>query len=157
MAPVLSFTAEEIYEQIPGKKEASIHLTSLPMVQKNDLNPALESRWEKLLELREAVTKVLEDMRQKKEIGNSLEAHVILQVSKEWRTLLEETSFDLSALFIVSHVTLKEAPSLSILAVKTSGKKCERCWIWSESVTDSKPICTKCQKQIREIGTYPIY
>ncbi len=148
MAPILSFTAEEIYDHILGKKEDSIHLTSLPAVQKNYFNPTLESRWEKLLELREAVAKVLEEMRQKKEIGNSLEAHVILHVPKEWKTLLEETSFDLASLFIVSQVTLKDAPSLTINAIQASGKKCARCWVWSESVSDTQSICTKCQKQL---------
>ncbi|MBI3016548.1 MAG: class I tRNA ligase family protein, partial [Deltaproteobacteria bacterium] len=148
MAPILSFTAEEIYEQIPGKKEESIHLTKLPQVQKNYLNPSLESRWEKLLELREAVAKVLEEMRKSKEIGNSLEAHILLNVPKEWKDVLEKTTFDLSALFIVSKVTWGEASELSIKAIKAPGKKCERCWIWSESVTENSAVCNKCQKQL---------
>ncbi len=149
MSPILSFTAEEIYEHIPGKKEDSVHLTALPQTNEKYLNPSLEERWAKLLELRENVSKVLEEMRKSKDIGNSLEAHVILHVSQEWKTLLEETSFDLSHLFIVSQVTLQDASSLKIEAVKASGKKCERCWIWSESVTDSSHMCTKCQKQLK--------
>ena len=146
MAPILSFTAEEIFSYL-YPQEKSIYLTDFPKVNPKYLDSNLEKRWEKLLELRALVSKALEEARQKKLIGNALEAKVILHVTPEWWSI---QSCDLSTFFIVSQVILNEVknPPFKIEVTKASGQKCERCWIWSESVTTQQSICDKCKKQI---------
>ena len=76
MAPVLSFTAEEVWEHLPGagKRAASVHLTLFPEVEPRYLDENLESEWNRLLEVRGEVSKALETARKGKLIGNSLEA-----------------------------------------------------------------------------------
>lgn len=146
MTPVLPFTAEEIYQQIRSR-EKSVHLTNLPEIKKEYLNSNLEKRWEQLIELRQIVSKALEEARAKKIIGNSLEAKVTLHLPKQWEGIVAETTTDLSQLFIVSQVnkTALDTGELKVEVASADGQKCERCWIWSTSVTENHPVCEKCK------------
>lgn len=151
MAPILPFTAEEIYQRLPGKKEKSIHLTSFSEIKKEYFNKEIEKRWESLLELRQDVSKALEEARAQKMIGNSLEAKVVLHLSTEWEKVTE--GINLSEFFIVSQVETKETPYPVPWKVekisRADGKKCERCWIWSATVTETQPICEKCVQALK--------
>ena len=100
LAPILSFTAEEIYEAMPGTKEQSVHLTDFPTITA----PAIDSAaWERIFRVREAVSKVLEAARAAGTIGQSLEADVQLHgVTRE--ALVGSLDVDLAKVFIVSHV-----------------------------------------------------
>jgi isoleucyl-tRNA synthetase len=153
IAPILSFTADEIYEAMPGEKEASVHLTQIEKV-----DPLLSAdevgRWTRVLRLRDAALAVLERARAAKQIGQSLEADVILYGD------VEPYEVDLAKLFIVSHVDVnKSEPAdsgaewveveglgrVGIAWAPARGRKCGRCWTYREEVTTDGDLCARCQ------------
>ncbi len=163
MAPILSFTAEEIWQSLPpGLKSApSVHLTTFPNIKKGD--PALEETWAQLIGVREEAARVLEEARKGKKIGHSLEASLTLFAKPPLFSLLKEKEAFLPTLFIVSHVYLlpwtarpEAGPSvtregLSIDVSEARGRKCERCWWYQESVGESDvhpTLCRRCAEVI---------
>lgn len=163
MAPILSFTAEEVWQNIRTyhkKIEESVFLSKFPSVDKSFLNTELEKRWEDLTIIRDEVNKALELKRAEKLIGNSLEAKVIISSKNKYNDLLKAYKDFLPTLFIVSAVELSderledsylspEIEGLQIKVIKAPGEKCQRCWNWSESVgsfSGSPDICEKCYR-----------
>ncbi len=151
MAPVLPFTAEEAWEAMPAGagREASVHLGLFPAFEADGLSPEEEKEWAGILALRELVLKELESAREKKTIGNSLEARVKLSVPAGERALIEKFRTELAALFIVSEVLVEPAPGPSFgVAVETApGAKCARCWNYKSSVGTSAAhpgLCRRC-------------
>ncbi|MFI5183604.1 MAG: isoleucine--tRNA ligase, partial [Vicinamibacteria bacterium] len=140
MAPILPFTADEVWPLIPGRREDSVHMAVFPDTEPAD--EGLLARWQGLLEARTVVTKALEEARAAKSIASSLEAQVVLRGPKVALDALrrhEEASQvfpgNLANLFIVSKVTLSEAEApLSVEVSRATGGKCERCWTYSEKV-----------------------
>lgn len=106
MAPVLSFTAEEIWNFMPGRKEESVFLSRFPEVDERFLDKKLEDKWAVLISLRDEVNKAIEMKRQERFLGNSLEAKVILYVieGNELHDFLKEYESFLTTLFIVSQM-----------------------------------------------------
>ncbi|UCD35377.1 MAG: isoleucine--tRNA ligase, partial [Nitrospiraceae bacterium] len=165
IAPILSFTAEEIWQHIPGTREKSVFLSSFPEVDPGLSDPALEKRWETLWKVRDEVNKALELRRQDKFIGNALEARVTIFADQETRRLLEKYGNFLPALFIVSDAAIGElgdAPpgaylsteinSLAVLVERAEGAKCQRCWNWRTSVGahgDYPGLCDRCYGVVR--------
>lgn len=169
MAPVLSFTADEIWSLMPGKEEESVFLSGFPVFDEKFFDPDLEQRWERLIAIRNGVNKALEIKRQERFIGNSLEAKVILFIDDEDYNLLSNYRDFLPTLFIVSeaetmHVRDKvpsghldvyesaELPGITIVVQKASGKKCERCWNWRETVGNFKEapeLCSGCYNTLK--------
>jgi isoleucyl-tRNA synthetase len=157
LAPILSFTAEEVWKYIPheeGEVE-SVHLTSFPEVKGEYLDEGLNERWEKIWEIRAVVTKVLEEARKEKVIGLSLDAQVHLYVSEKVFSFLECYEKDLKSIFIVSSVTLhqvSEEKGVRAEVVRADGKKCERCWNYDVSVgscSEHPGICQRCIEAIQ--------
>ncbi len=159
MAPVLSFTAEEIWRYMPGGKEQSVFLSDFPKVEPEFIDKELEKRWENLLSIRDEINKALEIKRQQKFIGNSLEARISLYVDDAVYQVLDRYKTFLPTLFIVSSVeVLKDSlppeesyksPTMSGMAVlveRAKGKKCGRCWTWSESVGRQEGFPELCQR-----------
>ncbi|MCX5716778.1 MAG: isoleucine--tRNA ligase [Nitrospirae bacterium] len=165
MAPVISFTAEEIWRFIAGKKEESVFLSPFPKADEKYLDPALEDKWAKLIAIRNEINKALEIKRQNKFIGNSLEAKVILYLPEKAFNLLNEYKEFLPALFIVSSAEARQAAGkmdgvyeseeikgMSVIVERASGKKCERCWNWSTSVgtySNAAELCHRCYNVIK--------
>jgi len=175
MAPVLSFTAEEIWRHIPGVKEGcpSVYLSKWPDVNKDFLNDELESRWNSLLKIRSEIYKLLEKIRQEEGISDSSQASVILYASSpDIYKLLDRYIDDLETIFMVSKVRLMppdasvpdgiwESDSVKGLAVeirRATGEKCKRCWIYSDTVGTNEQYPTLCYQciAILEGGTYYI-
>ncbi len=161
IAPVLSFTAEEIWMHMPGKKEESVFLSPFPEPNTKFIDKDLEERWQKLIAVRDEVNKALEIKRKDKLIGNSLEAKVIIYPPEDYLELLTSYEDFLPYLFIVSQVELRrdrsekagfmseEIKDLSIDVLRAEGNRCERCWNWSPSVgrfSDHPLICERCYK-----------
>ena len=162
IAPILSFTAEEIWNHIPGDREESVFLSDFPQVTPDFLDPDLENKWNGLSRIRNEVNKALELKRQEKFIGNALEAKVVIYAQDATFQLLEDNTDFLPTLFIVSAVEVgqfKDAPdnayggteldNVSILVDKADGNKCERCWNWDISVGehhDHPGLCKRCRK-----------
>ncbi|GAB4486734.1 MAG: isoleucine--tRNA ligase [Thermodesulfovibrionales bacterium] len=160
MAPVLSFTAEEVWSYvaaISGGPE-SVFLADFPKPDARFIDPALEERWKRLLALRDDVNKALEIKRAEKFIGNPLEARVKIRVPDADRSLVEEYRTFLPMFFIVSQVELSDTqldgahegtamPGLQVVVERAPGRKCQRCWNWSETVgtfQDHPEICDRC-------------
>jgi isoleucyl-tRNA synthetase len=164
MAPVLSFTADEVWQLMPkrGGAPESVHLAEFPPVRSDLLDDALESRWEVLLGVRDEVLRCLETARKAKLIGTSLEAAVDLLAEPDLLTRLSRYEADLPMIFIVSQVSLGALPGATPDGVKlearvrrAKGRKCARCWTFSESVgrTDRFPdVCARCAAVLEEIG-----
>ena len=157
MAPILSFTAEEVWKYIPAEpgKTESIHLTSFPEVQNEYLDDALSERWERVWEMRAIVTKALEEARKEKKIGLSLDAQVHLHLPEKLFPFLQCYEKDLKSIFIVSSVTLHQGEGEEELRAEVSradGKKCERCWNYDETVghhAEHPAICNRCVEAIQ--------
>ena len=113
---------------------------------------ALEDRWESFLLMREKVLKALEEKREKKEIGNSLEAEVELTLSKNDDVeFLKSFKEDLPGLFLVSGVTLLPGPpavgeEMTVKVSAARGLKCERCWNYRQTVGKDKMYETLCHR-----------
>jgi isoleucyl-tRNA synthetase len=160
MAPVLPFTAEEIWERLPGSGGDSVHLALFPEVEPGDAK-RLE-RWDDLLEARQAVTRKLEEARAAKTLSSSLGARVTLRASGPLLEQLrgyEATSRywpgELANLMIVSRVELLEGEGeLQVEVSAASGSKCERCWSVSEEVGSQSVhvgVCPRCARVLEQL------
>ncbi|ORJ54910.1 isoleucine--tRNA ligase [Geothermobacter hydrogeniphilus] len=162
IAPVLSFTADEIWTELPGEREESVHLAEFPASFDELRNLDLEERYSRLLQLRSAISKALEEARNAKLIGHSLDARVTLAAATgPWRKLAEDYRNELATLCIVSQAELveeltdgkasDEIPELVIRIDKAEGEKCERCWNYSQSVgeEEARPtVCRRCREAL---------
>jgi isoleucyl-tRNA synthetase len=163
IAPILSFTSEEVYsamhEGLDSKARAeSVHVLLFPKHEPLHEEQFLLTEWEKLRGVREAVLKALEEVRQSGEIGNSLDAKIVLRTSGETAALLRRHQSDLRYIFIVSRVEIVDETSagdaLQIQVLKTDGQKCERCWNYSIEVGKDSAwptLCERCIPAIAEI------
>ncbi|MGB4782692.1 isoleucine--tRNA ligase, partial [Candidatus Methylomirabilis sp.] len=164
MAPVLSFTADEVWQVMPkqGGEAESVHLAEFPPIRSSPLDEGLEARWEDLLSVRDEVLKALEAARKAKLIGTSLEARVDLLVEPTLLPILTRYEADLPTLFIVSAVSVgslagTEAAGkrVEVRVGRAEGQKCARCWTYSGSVGQSIPypeVCARCAGVLEEIG-----
>lgn len=146
MSPIMSFLAEEAYLNVPGPKKESVFLTDFPRKNPEWENSQIISDFEKVIEVREAIQKQLEEMRQQKTIGSSLEAEVAVTADGSTYKVLDSMKNDLSALFIVSKVDLKQG-EFKLNCVKSNGKKCVRCWNYYDTAKESAQfpdVCPKC-------------
>ena len=169
LAPVMSFTAEEVWQYLPATKSRaqSVHLEHFPAPA--DITGALpegfdvagmERDWEVLLSVRNEALKALEAARAEKRIGGSLEAQVRLSAPESIYPVLERYRDQLRYLFIVSDVVLEKLPAsngdagLTVEVREAPGEKCERCWNYSTQVGVDKnypTVCERCSAVLREI------
>jgi isoleucyl-tRNA synthetase len=159
MAPILSFTAEEVWKCLPGEsgKVESVHLTQFPELKNEYLDEALNERWERIWEIRSIVTKALEEARKEKKIGLSLDAQVHLYLPEQAYQFLQTFKKDLKSIFIVSSVTLfldsKEEKGVRVKVLQAEGEKCERCWNYDTTVgshEEHRTICQRCIEAIQQ-------
>ena len=161
IAPIISFTAEEIWQYMPhaaADKRESVFLNDLPVWNDDWSFPELEAHWDKLFELRDDVMKALEIARADKLIGKSLDAAVTVYTKDDGVfTLLNSFANELSTVYIVSSakVVKGDAPegafteTASGIAVKVTvadGERCDRCWLHStETIGDGEGVlCPRC-------------
>ncbi len=164
MAPILAFTAEEIWTAVNSAPGRSIHMTSFP--EKLDwvkLTDEERARWDTMLSVRQEVSKALEEARAAKLIGSSLEAKVVIEAGEEIAKSIKNTQ-DPEGFFIISQLEVKivvEGPSegegllTKIVVERASGEKCPRCWTWKPEVgSDSmyREVCPRCAGVLRESG-----
>ncbi|HMK49795.1 MAG TPA: class I tRNA ligase family protein, partial [Thermodesulfovibrionales bacterium] len=165
MAPILSFTAEEVWghvKQTVQGAEDSVFLSEFPVVDEKYLDPEIEKKWGDLFALRNEVNKALEIKRAEKFIGNSLEAKIMIRLPERYSTILSGDKDFLSTFFIVSAVEIvgqgaedayksSEIEGLEIKIEKAPGDKCQRCWNRRESVgafADAPDVCDRCHEVI---------
>ncbi|MGI8995589.1 MAG: class I tRNA ligase family protein, partial [Pyrinomonadaceae bacterium] len=172
LAPILVFTADEIWENLPSsegegtnERPVSVHLAEFPAVA-GALDKELLKSWADLFEIRELVLRKLEAARNQKIIGSSLEAHVKIAALGKTYELLEQHRQELPTVFIVSQVSLSQvhtaedsSPSpinVSVLVERAKGKKCERCWKYSEHTVElprygGAVVCERCAAVLAEM------
>ena len=159
LAPMTCFTAEEIWKAMPhreGEKVESVMLTDYPEYRPEYENKELEERWNKIIDLKSEVSKKLEDARMEKVIGHSLNAKVTLFVNEDKYKELEADKDLLATVFIVSKVEIEnslreEDSEIGIKVEAADGEKCERCWMYSETVGknhDHPTLCERCCKNL---------
>jgi isoleucyl-tRNA synthetase len=153
LAPILVFTADEAFENLPNQKLASVHLAEFPKVSGAD-NSQLLADWEQIFSIRDEVLKALEETRERKEIGSSLEAKVVLRVDGKTARFLMPYYEDLRYIFITSQTEVHEDDYFSVNVKKADGAKCERCWNYSVRVGESEKyptVCERCVAALSEI------
>jgi len=156
LGPILVFTADEIWENLPGRAEPSVHMLEFPKAV-GDGHEELSAEWERLFAIRDDVLRALEEARVAKQIGSSLQAKVRLKASGNALELLERHQNDLRYLFIVSQVELGKAEqgdAVSIAILVAEGQKCERCWNYSTRIGESErypTVCERCVAALKEI------
>jgi len=162
MAPILSFTAEEVWEHLPGtRREESVHLASFPEVAQGLPDEDLLAKYEFLLKVRDEINRGLEEARKGKVLSTSQEARVVLGTGDEaLYDRLSRNAPDLKILTQVAELTVtnqrvpsdqaleaQEIPGLHVQVNKAAGEKCVRCWFTLASVgEDSRhpQICQRC-------------
>lgn len=153
LAPILVFTADEAFENLPNQKVESVHLAEFPKAETAD-NSQLLANWERIFGIRDAVLKKLEEARIEKLIGSGLEAKVILKADKDTTYFLLDYFNDLRFIFIVSQVEVHESDAFAVEIQKADGQKCERCWNYSIRVGEWEKyptICERCSEALSEI------
>jgi len=170
LAPMMSFTADEVWGHLPrvkGRPE-SVHLAlflsgeeitgSISSAQALDL---VRSDWEALMGVRSEVLKALEEARNSKLIGGSLEAKVSLSAPQALLPVLDRRRADLRYAFIVSEVEFHEPPggdgtaALRVQVTKAPGRKCERCWNYSIHVGENPEYPTICERCTEALAHHP--
>ena len=169
VAPIMSFTADEIWSFLPAiaGREESVHLAHFPKADDitgsvNDpaSGQAVWKDFETLMKVRDAALKALEVARQEKTIGSALEATVTISAPSELVPLLQRYRSDLRFLLIVSGVEVKPSSGgngntpLHVLIEKAPGQKCDRCWNYSTHVGENErypTVCERCSAALAEI------
>ncbi|MFJ7677664.1 isoleucine--tRNA ligase [Peribacillus sp. NPDC097206] len=164
VSPILSHTADEVWTFIPGVTEESVQLTLMPEEISVDNAEAIEEKWTAFMHVRDNVLKALEEARNQKVIGKSLNAKVTVYVNEETRNLLDSIEESFEQLFIVSEFDIAgdvaSAPSeavkledMAILVTKAEGETCERCWNVSQDVgqvEEHPTLCPRCATVVKE-------
>ncbi len=170
VAPVICFTAEEVWQNLPNKEERewSVHMTDMPEENDRYLDKELEDKWKKRLVLRGAVTKALEESRRSKAIGHPLDAEVTVYADGENLQVLKDMETELADFCLVSQAKIEEgaenAPenafstedgtvkvSISVCTLE----KCERCWKRTPDVNSDpkhEHVCARCARVLTEMG-----
>ncbi|HBH86122.1 MAG TPA: isoleucine--tRNA ligase, partial [Syntrophaceae bacterium] len=141
----------------------SVHLTQFPEVNPEYLDARLAHNWSTMIALRGEISRALETARKNKVVGHSLDARVDISPPDNLRSFMEMHREDLKTLLILSQVNItdkdeikdpyvsEEFPGLTIGVTKAQGKKCDRCWIYSETVgadPDHPTICERCRMNL---------
>ena len=160
LAPMISFTAEEIWKAMKHTKiEAveSVMLTNYPEPNAMYDNEELTEKWNKIIKLKDIVAKELENARAEKKIGNSLNAKITIYAEGEQYKFIKENLELLQTVFIVSALEVeenarKDEVKLGVKVEQAPGEKCERCWMYSETVGEDKEhptICHRCSENLK--------
>ncbi len=157
IAPMLSFTSEEIWQLMPGKREPSVFLSNWHEFSSSNS----QEEWGIVQDLNEAVAKSLEVARDKGVIGSSLDADLTLYADEKLISFLKPFSKELRFLFITSNLSILplndakkntfHAKNYAISVDKSEFDKCNRCWHRQESVGESKDhpeLCSRCENNI---------
>ena len=166
IAPILSFTADEVWQLLPKVegRETSVHVALFPNIA--DIVPGnvkhIEEDWEQLLAARDVVLISLEAARRDKLVGKALDAKVQIEASEPLYSLLQKYEASLKELFNTSQVELAHIehpdPQPRVTTVAADGLKCERCWNYTIDVGEDPrypAVCLRCAEALEAIGFAP--
>jgi isoleucyl-tRNA synthetase len=166
LAPILVFTADEIWENMTTSSTetgnahalaASVHLAEFPFAE-GAHDEKLQAQWERIFAVRDLVLRALEEARAAKIIGSGLEARVQLFASGDTLELLERYRDELRYIFIVSQVELfssvgdETSDAVRVQIERADGEKCERCWNYSVRVGKSERYPTACERCVAALA-----
>ena len=165
IAPILSFTADEIWQSIPGERAASVFLSdfSESVAEFSESESFSDEFWQKVMAVKTAVNKELEAKRAAKKLGSSLSAEVDLYCNEDLANLLARFEEELRFVLIVSRASIHSIDSAAGSAVETEVEglkllispsifaKCERCWHHLPNVGESPTHPSLCQRCVVNI------
>lgn len=160
IAPILAYTADEIWESMAHSREedtTGVVFNQMPELTGVDADEAFIAAWDRIHEIRDVVKKALELARNEKIIGASLDAKVQLFCTGELFDFIRSVESELATVFITSQVEViegsngafssNELEGLSVTVVPAEGEKCARCWSYSDTVGSNKKhpdVCARC-------------
>jgi isoleucyl-tRNA synthetase len=165
IAPILSYTAEEIWKYMPhlnSENTESVFLNDMNSEISIEISGEFISRWDRIHKIRDEIKKILEIQRKNKVIGSSLEADVTIYCDGELFEFIKECLYYLKLTLMVSEVKVEASgkgeykaeniKNLSISISHSHYQKCERCWNYSETVgkdTENPTICERCSSVLK--------
>jgi len=160
LSPIIPHTADEVWEYIPGDKAENVQLTDIPQPREVEGYKEIEEKWEHFMDVRADVLKALEEARNDKVIGKSLEAKITIVPKDEKTKEILESIEHLHQYLIVSRADVvdqagdaKDYRYVSIAVEKHPGDKCDRCWVSSDTIgedPDHPELCTRCATIVKE-------
>ncbi|MFJ7838257.1 MULTISPECIES: isoleucine--tRNA ligase [Lysinibacillus] len=166
MTPIIPHTTDEVWSYLHAQgvvEEMSVQLTDFPSVDEQANFDELRGKWAAIIGVRDDILKALEEARNAKTIGKSLEAKITVYANQEVLTLLHDANIDFAQLSIVSAfevAAIESAPAealalehVSIVVEKATGEKCERCWSISATVgtNEAHPtVCARCAEVVEK-------
>jgi isoleucyl-tRNA synthetase len=162
VAPILSFTADEVWEYLPtvAGREASVHLALFPKPEEifpQDPTTLLDE-WKQIFVVRDEALRGLEEARKAKLIGKGIDAELEIAAAGETLALLQRHAEGLKEIFNVSRVEVVAGKELKVTVRPASGTKCARCWNFMPEVSNYgiwENVCTRCQDALTEMGIAP--
>ena len=165
IAPILSFTAEEIHRALPGERRESVLLCEwhTELFDLDDRDALSMDEWRRIIEIRGAVAGVLEELRRDDKIGSSLDAEVEIFCDGDDRRVLEELREELRFVLITSRAAVRPlaaspadaagiSPALKLRVVNSTGMKCRRCWHRRGEVGGKRDLCDRCVSNVEGGG-----
>ncbi|CAM5187391.1 Isoleucine--tRNA ligase OS=Ureibacillus acetophenoni OX=614649 GN=ileS PE=3 SV=1 [Ureibacillus acetophenoni] len=157
LTPIIPHTTDELWSYL-NEEEVSVQLTDFPEVDERSNFPQLREKWNKVIVLRDEVLKALEEARNAKVIGKSLEAKVLVYADQNVVDIINDEAVNFAQISIISQLQVagnkEDAPEnalvlekLAIVVEKADGEKCERCWSYSETVGQHEnhpTLCVRC-------------
>ena len=151
MAPILSFTAEEVWHEFSRRKDDSVFFHTWHELPRPADGPRLLAKWERLRELRGPVRKQIEDLRGADKVGSSLQAEVEITAPQDDYELLASLGSELKFLMITSAARAAGGSELAAKVAPSENPKCERCWHYMPDV-NGDGLCGRCQSNLKGPG-----
>jgi isoleucyl-tRNA synthetase len=166
IAPILSFTADEIWKEIAGEREANVFVAEWYQLPAMPADSFADSYWELIAQVKDAVNKVLEAKRTAGEVGGSLGAEVILYCDEKLQSELQKLANELRFVLITSTAEIRslneaqdaevtDVTGLQVAVKKSEHAKCERCWHHRADVGANAAhptICLRCVTNVDGAG-----
>jgi isoleucyl-tRNA synthetase len=156
MAPVLSFTADEIWQILMPQSDELVFMDTWYDIPAHEMNPRELLAWEHIIHVRAIANKKIEELREKGLVGSSLQAEIDIYASGDIYQSLSTLHDDLKFVMITSHAKLHERQGdLHIDVSASKHKKCDRCWHYREEVGshhEHSTICNRCISNLFEKG-----
>ncbi|GEK32088.1 isoleucine--tRNA ligase 1 [Kurthia zopfii] len=164
LSPIIPHTTDEMWSYLADTEVPSVQLTDMPEAVEKENFATLEEKWSRIMDVRTVILKGLEEARNAKVIGKSLEAKVIVFSNEQTVALLNDAAINFAQLNIVSKFEVgglvAEAPAdalvqedIAVVVTKAEGEKCERCWTISETVGSNEThstLCAHCAEVVEE-------
>ena len=166
LAPILAFTADEAWEFIPGKPTGSVHESEFKVGKLFEMTKPEQEAWSFLIKFRnDSVLPQLEQFRQMKTIGKSLDASINIKAAGDYLEYIKTRMEELRELVNVSQIKIEvleeklvwnEAGKAVTIVTKADGQKCERCWHWETNIgqnAEHPTICGRCVEAVTQVKT----